>query len=295
MTTKFPVMLASPNKMIDRINFPCFAQTKMDGMRALIVVKDNEPIVYSRNGKVMEGLGKHFEPMVAHNEMVYDGELTVLDDDDKPLDRKAGNGILHKAVVGTISPEEIERVRITLWDIVGTHDWEDGYCATPYHARLAELKSLPKNGLFSIVETFDVNNMDEAQEIFQKMLAKGEEGIILKNNDHPWENKRSTQIVKMKEVLEMDLKVIGWAEGTGKYIGMMGALQCENKDGSIKVDVGTGYNDAQRTDLWIKRDKLIGKIISIQYNAVIDRKDKDVKSLFLPVFVEYRLDKDESD
>ena len=76
MTTKFPVMLASPNKMIDRINFPCIGQTKMDGMRALIVIKDNEPIVYSRNGKVMEGLGKHFEPMVAHNEMVYDGELS---------------------------------------------------------------------------------------------------------------------------------------------------------------------------------------------------------------------------
>ena len=295
MTTKFPVMLASPNKMIDRINFPCIAQTKMDGMRAMIIVKDNETIVYSRNGKVMEGLGKHFEPMVAHNEMVYDGELAVLGEDGKPLDRKAGNGILHKAVVGTISPEEIKRVRITLWDIISTHAWEDGFDATPYHARLAELKSLPINDLFSVVETHTLDNMDQAQTLFQEMLAKGEEGIILKNNDHPWENKRSTQIVKMKEVLEIDLKVIGWAEGTGKYVGMMGALQCENKDGSIKVDVGTGYNDAQRTDLWIKKDKVVGKIISVQYNAVIDRKDKDVKSLFLPVFVELRPDKEEAD
>ncbi len=295
MTDKFPVMLASPNKMIDRINFPCIGQTKMDGMRALIVVKDNEPIVYSRNGKVMEGLGKHFEPMVAHNEMVYDGELSVLDDDGKLLDRKSGNGILHKAVVGTISPEEIERVRITLWDIVSTHAWEDGYDATPYHARLRELKALPINDLFSVVETHTLDNMDQAQTLFEEMLAKGEEGIILKNNEHPWENKRSTQIVKMKEILEMDLKVIGYAEGTGKYVGMMGALQCENKDGSIKVDVGTGYNDAQRTDLWNKKDKVIGKIISVQYNAVIDRKDKDVKSLFLPVFVELRPDKGEAD
>ncbi len=295
MTDKFPVMLASPNKMIDRINFPCFAQTKMDGMRALIVIKDNEPIVYSRNGKVMEGLGKHFAPMVAHNEMVYDGELTVLDDEGKPLDRKAGNGILHKAVVGTISPEEIERVRITLWDIISTHTWEDGFDATPYHARLAELKSLPKNDLFSIVETFDVNNFDEAQEIFQKMLAKGEEGIILKNNDHPWENKRSTQIVKMKEVIETDLKITGFAEGTGKASKMLGALQCSNKDGSIKVDVGTGFTDDQRINIWGRQDELLNTVVTIKNNGVITRKDKDVKSLFLPVFIELRPDKEVAD
>lgn len=296
MTTKFPVMLASPNKMISRINFPCIAQTKMDGMRAMIIVKDNETIVYSRNGKVMKGLGKHFEPMVNHNNMVYDGELTVtIESGFGLLDRKAGNGILHKAVVGTISPEEIERVRITLWDIIGTHDWEDGYCATPYHARLAELKSLPKSGLFSIVETFDVNNMDEAQEIFQKMLAKGEEGIILKNNDHPWENKRSTQIVKMKEVIETDLKITGFAEGTGKASKMLGALQCSNKDGSIKVDVGTGFTDDQRVNIWGRQDELLNTVVTVKNNGVITRKDKDVKSLFLPVFIELRPDKEESD
>jgi len=292
---KFPVMLASPNKMIDRINFPCLAQIKMDGMRALIVVKDNETIVYSRNGKVMEGLGKHFEPMVAHNEMVYDGELTVLDENDLPLDRKAGNGILHKAVVGTISPEEIERVRITLWDIISTHDWEYGFDATPYHARLAELRALHKNKLFSIVDTFDIDDMSEAQDVFKRLLDKGEEGIILKNLDHPWENKRSTQIVKMKEVIETDMKIIGFAEGAGKASKMLGALQCSSKDGSIKVDVGTGFTDDQRINIWGRQEELLNTVVTVKNNGVITRKDKDVKSLFLPVFVELRPDKEEAD
>jgi len=296
MTTKFPVMLASPNKMIDRINFPCIAQTKMDGMRALIVIKDNVAVVYSRNGKVMKGLGEHFKPMVAHNEMVYDGELTVtVESGFGLLDRKAGNGILHKAVVGTISPEEIERVRITLWDIISTHAWEDGYDATPYHARLTELNSLPINGLFSIVETHTLDNMDQAQTLFQEMLKKGEEGIILKNDDHPWENKRSTQIVKMKEIIETDLKITGFAEGTGKASKMLGALQCSNKDGSIKVDVGTGFTDDQRVNIWGRQDELLNTVVTVKNNGVITRKDKDVKSLFLPVFVELRPDKEEAD
>ncbi len=135
MSDKFPVMLASPNKLIDRINFPAIAQFKMDGMRALIVVKNDEVIVYSRNGKVMEGLGEHFKPMTNHNNMVYDGELTIIRDG-KELDRKTGNGILHKSVVGTISPEEIKDIVITLWDIIPVDAGESGKDSTPYHARL---------------------------------------------------------------------------------------------------------------------------------------------------------------
>lgn len=288
-------MLASPNKMIDRINFPCFAQTKMDGMRALIVVKNDEVVVYSRNGKIMEGLGEHFKPIVCHNNIVYDGELSVLDDAGKPLSRKAGNGILHKAVVGTISPEEIARIRITLWDIIQIVSWENGHDSTPYHARLHELNAIPSSDLHTIVDTVEVENLEHAENVFKQKLDAGEEGIILKNLDHPWENKRSTQIVKMKEVIETDLKIVGFAEGTGKASKMLGALQCSNKDGSIKVDVGTGFTDEQRINIWGRQDELLNTVITVKNNGVITRKDKDVKSLFLPVFVELRPDKEESD
>jgi len=294
MGDKFPVMLASQSKFIDRIHFPCYAQVKMDGMRALIVVHNGITIVYSRNGKIMAGLGEHFKSIVTkHDNMVYDGELIVLGANNKPLDRKSGNGILHKAVVNTISDEEIKRIRITLWDLIPFDDWKNNFCATPYNTRLGTLKHIPETNLHSIIKTYDINSLDEAQTLFKTMLDNGEEGIILKNNDHPWENKRSLQMIKMKEVKEIDLKVVDWVKGKGKYVGMLGALQCENKDGSIKVDVGIGYVDEQRKKF--TKEYSVGKIISVQYNAVITRKDKDVKSLFLPVFVEFRPDKEESD
>ncbi len=292
MSDKFPVMLASPNKLIDRINFPAIAQHKMDGMRALIVVRGEDVTVYSRNGKVMEGLGDHFKPMTNHNNMVYDGELTIIING-KELDRKTGNGILHKSVVGTISPEEIKNIVITLWDIIPLDAWESGKDSTPYHARLSELKAIPESKLHKIVDGKEVNDMSEAESLFKDILKKGGEGIILKNIDHPWEAKRSTHMVKMKEMLEIDLKVTGWQEGTGKYVGKMGALECQNKDGSIVVSVGTGFNDEHRDKF--TKDYSVGKIISIQYNAVIDRKSDNIKSLFLPVFVEFRPDKEVAD
>ena len=293
---KIPVMLVSPNKEIGRIQFPCFAQTKMDGMRGVIVKRDGRVVVFSRNGNTMTKLDKHFEAMLSSvDNVVLDGELTVVDSESKLLDRKTGNGILNKTVVETVSDEEVSRVRFTAWDLIDVCDFDKGIDRRTGVERLARLRAIPANPLFEVVQTFEIANLEEAQELFKEQLAKGEEGIILKNNDHPWEDKRSKQCVKMKEVIEMDLKITGFAEGTGKASGMTGAIQVENKDGSIKTSVGTGLDDATRKDIWARQEELIGTIITVKCNGVISRKGADSKSLFLPVFVELRLDKTESD
>ena len=293
---KIPVMLVSPNKEIGRIQFPCFAQTKMDGMRGVIVKRDGIVIVFSRNGNTMTKLDKHFEAVLSSvDDIVLDGELTVVDDNDKTLDRKTGNGILNKTVVETVSDEEVERIRFTAWDLIDVCDFDKGVDRRTGVERLARLRAIPANPLFKVVETFEIANLEEAQDLFKEQLAKGEEGIILKNNDHPWEDKRSKQCVKMKEVIEMDLKIVGFVEGTGKASGMTGSIQVENDDGSIKSNVGTGLDDATRIDIWGRQEELIGTIITVKCNGVISRKGADSKSLFLPVFVELRLDKTESD
>ena len=289
-------MLVSPNKEIGRIQFPCFAQTKMDGMRGVIVKRDGRVVVFSRNGNTMTKLDKHFEAMLSSvDNVVLDGELTVVDSESKLLDRKTGNGILNKTVVETVSDEEVSRVRFTAWDLIDVCDFDKGIDRRTGVERLARLRAIPANPLFEVVQTFEIANLEEAQELFKEQLAKGEEGIILKNNDHPWEDKRSKQCVKMKEVIEMDLKITGFAEGTGKASGMTGAIQVENKDGSIKTSVGTGLDDATRKDIWARQEELIGTIVTVKCNGVISRKGVDSKSLFLPVFVELRLDKTESD
>ena len=289
-------MLVSPNKEIGRIQFPCFAQTKMDGMRGVIVKRDGRVVVFSRNGNTMTKLDKHFEAVLSSiDNVVLDGELTVVDSEGKLLDRKTGNGILNKTVVETVSDEEVSRVRFTAWDLIDVCDFDKGVDRRTGVERLSRLRAIPANPLFEVVQTFEIANLEEAQELFKEQLAKGEEGIILKNNDHPWEDKRSKQCVKMKEVIEMDLKITGFAEGTGKASGMTGAIQVENKDGSIKTSVGTGLDDATRKDIWARQEELIGTIITVKCNGVISRKGADSKSLFLPVFVELRLDKTESD
>jgi ATP-dependent DNA ligase len=82
--------------------------------------------------------------------------------------------------------------------------------------------------------------------------------------------------------------VVDWEEGTGKNKGRLGALVCETSDGVIRVNVGSGYSDEQRAEF---DKKVIGKIITVRYNARIKERSGESESLFLPRFIELREDK----
>ena len=110
-------------------------------------------------------------------------------------------------------------------------------------------------------------------------------------------SKRSKTQIKFKGESECDLEIIGVEEGTGKYVGKLGAILCRSRPQHGKyltVSVGSGFNDAHRDNLWTDRDCLIGKIVAVKYNARITNKQGE-ESLFLPIFVELRDDKDEAD
>ena len=137
-----------------------------------------------------------------------------------------------------------------------------------------------------------VETIEQAQEIFQEYLSRGYEGIILKDGNGIWEDKRSKTQIKFKGELECDLKIVAVEEGKGKAVGMLGAIICESADGIVKVNVGSGFNDAQRKQYW--KENLVDKIVAVKYNARIKNKTGD-ESLFLPVFIELRDDKDVAD
>ena len=290
----YPCMLASSmnEKNFKNIKFPAIVQTKMDGMRANIIIDGNGKIeVRSRNGKQIDLHGLFDETFNIVN-AVIDGELVVLDADGAILDRKTGNGILNKAVKGTISKEEASRVRMTAWDLIPLEDFKTGKCDIPYDERMRSLYLIDRDDKIDIVDDFYANDMDMVRMIFQEALADDQEGVIVKNTDSIWEDKRSKHQVKMKVELEADLLVTGWNFGTGKIAGLMGSVTCITADGGVEVGVGSGFNDEDRKML---PEDIVGKIITVKYNEVIQDKNKNTKSLFLPIFVELRLDKNKAD
>ena len=304
----YPVMLASgyDQKLVDKIKFPAYVQLKLDGMRFNAIVKGEVVEYRSRNGKELTIPNKSFDiPFITMAkfygvDMVFDGELLVVNAAGKPVNRQTGNGILSKSIKGTMSEQEADSVRATLWDAITFEKFSQGIETEPYSTRMAKLSNAISDmrgqkgqvgHYIDLVWNKQVNDIHTAQKIFEKFLAEGQEGTILKSKDGIWEDKRSKTQIKFKGELECELRVVDWEEGTGKNVGRLGALVCESSDGVIRVNVGSGYSDEQR-DEYTK--KVIGKIVTVKYNARI--KDKSgVESLFLPVFIELREDKDKAE
>lgn len=293
---EYPVMLCSPfeQRLVDKIKFPAIAQCKMDGMRFNAIVREGKCEFRSRNGKEIQLLGnleQEFISLAGDIDCVFDGELLVMRDG-AILSRQEGNGILNKANKGTISTNDAAMVNATVWDIIPYVYFADGHCPTPYSTRFATLQNMNLSDKIHLVESAIVDDIETAKETFEKYLAAGLEGIILKDMNGPWEDKRSKGQIKFKGEMECDLKIVGVEEGTGKYEGLLGALVCVSSDGIVKVNVGSGFNDDQRKSL-MPRD-LLGKIVAVKYNARIKNKQGE-ESLFLPIFVEIREDKDVAD
>lgn len=292
----YPCMLASgyDEKLVNKVKFPAMAQLKMDGMRFNAIVNEGKCEFRSRNGKEINLLGNLSEEFIALSKgknLVFDGEL-VVEESGKYLDRQTGNGILNKAVKGTISSKEAEKVCATLWDVIPYEDFKNGSSDWDYKTRFSVLEDMLLSGKIRIVDHKIVASLHEARETFNAYLAEGQEGIILKDLSGVWENKRAKHQIKFKGELECELRVVDVQEGTGKYTGLLGALICESEDGVLKVDVGSGFKDADRTSM--TKESVVGKIISVKYNARIKNKQGE-ESLFLPIFIEIREDKNVAD
>ena len=290
---EYPCMLCTPfdEKVLSKFKFPAAAQLKMDGMRFNAIVKNGKCEFRSRNGKEIDLLGnleQEFIKLADGQNLVFDGEMLVMVEGNI-VDRQTGNGILNKAVKGTITPAEAKMVQATVWDVINYDTFKSGKGKIAYQVRFSQLESMPLPGKVRLVESKIVGSLEEAQAIFETYLAQGQEGIILKDLSGVWEDKRVKTQVKFKAELDCDLRIVDIQPGTGKYEGMVGAYICESEDGVIKVDVGSGLTDEDR-----KNFDVVGKIVAVVYNARIKNKQGE-ESLFLPRVIEIREDKDKAD
>lgn len=300
----YPCMLCNSynEKNMKAITYPAIAQEKLDGMRVNVICTGGKVEFRSRNGKVINLLGyleSEFDHLVqmgrAVQKVVFDGELLVVDNDGNILPRKTGNGICNKAIKGKISDEEASRIVVKLWDAIPYNAFKRGEYKEGYAERLMWLNQRVSHyngfdGKIGVAETEIVENLDEAREFFFKVTERGDEGIILKNSNSFWKDGRSKDQVKMKIENTADLVITDVFAGTGKYEGKLGSFLVESADGLLEVSIGSGFSDEQREE-YFTRD-MIGKIVEVKYNEIITNEKDDMKSLFLPIFMEIREDKD---
>lgn len=298
MIPEMPCMLASKldAKAINSIKPKkdgYIIQRKEDGGRCMAVVNQTGGVEFlSRNGKPLLTHGVFDAQLSQFPGFVFDGELLVVSDSGV-ADRKTGNGFFNKAVRNTIKPEEAIKFQYVVWDMIPYADFFNGYSAVPYNERLAFLYSVSNRftpGRIVPTESKVISSLEEAQVFYERMIAEGQEGAIIKFADSPWENKRSKFMIKMKEELDIDAEVIDVIPHTKKP-DWIGALKCQTRDGKVVFEVGSGFTDEDRQK---PASFYFGKIVQCKYNALITAKGRDTHSLFLPVFQNVRFDKTEA-
>jgi DNA ligase-1 len=287
-------------------------EPKLDGVRALFTVipSDNGEVTvicFSRNGKVFENFG-HIEDQIRDN-------FTKIVQSCSSTDQGRGliNGfVLDGEVIGNTFQELMRQARrksdvqaddsvFNIFDIVPLADFRRGHWNAPLKKRIALLDSMrPVVDTMPNVELLPhiMVDLDTAEGKNQLMryakdnVNAGFEGIMIKEMDAPYQCKRSTDWMKWKPTITVDLEVIGVEEGTGRNVGRLGALVCAGMDDGkeISVNVGSGFSDGDRDNYWRDSQFIIGRTAEILCDVITQNQD-GTYSLRFPRFVRFRDDK----
>lgn len=272
------------------------SQTKADGMFINVIVGPEGVQWMTRNGQTFPegslGTVLNSEALrVLKPNNVYMGELLVIENN-TVLPREVGNGALNSVLKGG-SFEPAQQPILKMWDVVSVEDWRSGSSVYEYNLRLADCKDIPESQIISTIDTMYVYSMQEAMVHYRLLVTQGEEGSILKHPELLWKDGTSKDAVKLKVEADVDLLVVGFEQGRGKFADMVGSLTCETADGGIRVNV-SGFTDSMRKHITEHVQEWIGnKIITVRANDTM--AGEPVSSLFLPRFVEVREDKDTPD
>ena len=306
-------------KNLANIKWPAYAQTKYDGTRMIYnmqVLKgtlDVQSCLESRNGSQfyfldnmthrLNSMWPEHRPFIMNDgtadhidKAMIDGEIVFRDiSTGKLLDRATSNGLATRCIKGVNSynVDLYEPVYI-IWDIVINDQIQMDY--KERFEILQNLVNLWDSSSIILADNTTVDNLDEARLIYEVAVIDGEEGIILKNIKAPWSDNRSKHLVKFKEVIEVDLKVIGiqYGKTLSKYEKVLGYAELASDNNTIHVNVGSGFSDADRKTIIENIDTYIGQVCTVRCNALIKATDSDTYSLFLPTFLEWRFDKNET-
>lgn len=280
-----------------------YSQLKADSMFAnldIISSAEGGVILTSRNGSEMPT--EKFQKVVDYAlDMIplgyrLTGELQVKKAG-KILPREIGNGILNSVLKGGDFGEDEEPV-YSAWDIIPLEFAKPGgKYKVPYSQRFTELQNMidEEGTPVHLIPTRIVYSLEEAYDHYFELIAQGLEGTVVKNPAGTWFDGTSKDQIKLKVEFDCDLEIVEFRAGNGKNEKTFGSIRCVSSDGLIDVNVGIGFTDKQREEIWSKRDEVIGKIMTVKSNMVLAADKNGIQSLFLPRHLEIREDKSTAD
>ncbi len=204
----------------DKLRYPCLVQPKFDGHRCIAMVDHRSRCtLWTRSRKPILSMPH----IVAEIERMnipgvrLDGELYNHDYRDRfeeltsfirDSSVKPGSEVVQYHVYDMVSPDR-------------------------QSIRAKWLECLPMATPIVRVMTLSAKDEEELMDRFAFFSAMGYEGAMARNIDGLYqENRRSTDLIKIKEFIDDEFEVVGVEEGRGKLAGHAGAFVCKTFAGA---------------------------------------------------------------
>lgn len=277
---------------------------KLDGNRCIAKFVNGKWTFWSRNGKPMN---VDFDMHNFNPDFVYDGEVMTRQQTDRS--RKLWEDVCFpkssvssenkisteyfRAASGLINQHTLNKDLVyNIFDIADT--------SASYNERRQFLDTIidgKNTRIVPILQKCNKNDTESITKLLDFVTSQGAEGLMINTASAKYEHKRTNSLLKYKQVQTMDMKVIDWEYGVGKYECMVGNLVCEivTKDCKyITCKVGSGLTDEQRLEWALKPDLILGKIVEVAYFSVSQNATTDgtmTYSLRFPRIKSVRRDK----
>ena len=285
-----------------------FVTEKLDGNRCIASWDGVKWNFTSRNGKEMH---VNFDMSGMDKRYVYDGEVLspLQTNNSRKLEAmlwgRGGNDFKSDEsnfnyTSGIINRHTTDKKLVyNIFDIVDTN--------SSYVDRRLELEKFnvidigPDVRIVPVLKHYKTADdlKTDVWRLLNKVTDTGAEGLMINLANSNYLNKRTDQLLKLKKVYTMDMKVTDWSYGTGKYENMLGNLYCEAvfEGKLVSCCVGTGISDEQRERWALCPEEIVGKIIEVSYFSLSQEsvnKGTNKYSLRFPRLKSVREDKNET-
>jgi DNA ligase-1 len=284
-TRKIAPMLGSKLELDKVPNGIKYATEKYDGCRCLAFIEDGIVELYSRQGKKYEGCKEIEEELLSLgiNNVMLDGEILAINCDYDNVYKETTKRLKNKK-------ENKTGLYFMVFDYIEKDEYDKLKGIYSYRERREKLDSIEQTEHIKVAPLLvATENMDEIMDLLDEYRDKGAEGLMV-SLDKPYEFKRSKTLLKLKVMSTIDLRVIGFEEGTNKNKGRLGAVLVKYKGNIVKV--GSGFKENDRIEIWNNQEKYLGKILEISYFEETTNKE-GTYSLRFPIAKRWRFDKDE--
>lgn len=136
----------------------------------------------------------------------------------------------------------------------------------PYSKRLAlfQERMLSYNGNhLAQVHTQIINNEEQITEFFRDAIFNKYEGIMLRNINSPYVQKRSYDLLKVKKFIDDEFEIVGVNEGKGRLVGHAGSFTCICDSGKFDVKLKGKIGDLKK--YYQDQESVIGKMLTVQF------------------------------